>query len=79
MTERREGVPPTWLFASLTAGSLVVSGIYIGKTMVIGASGPDVLRAILFGALGILWFIVCRSRWSTGGAPSPGSAKGGAV
>ncbi len=65
MAEARAATPPSWLFAALAVGSLLTSGVYLGKMRIIGASGGDVLRAALFGALGILWMVVCKRMWGS--------------
>ena len=43
----------SWIFFIVSAGSLIVAGIYLEKVMILGPSLWDSLRAIAFGVLGI--------------------------
>ena len=54
MAERKSGPPPRWVFAILTAGAFLASGVYLGMIRVEGATTGDVIRAAAFGALGLL-------------------------
>jgi hypothetical protein len=45
---------PRWLFAILTVGGLLASGIYLGIISTEGASTGLVLRAVGFGVFGLL-------------------------
>jgi len=48
------GRPPRWLFAILTVGGLLASGIYLGMMRVEGAITGHVVRAVAYGAFGLL-------------------------
>ena len=54
MAERKSGSPPRWIFAFLTVGGFLASGVYLGMIRVEGAATGDVVRAAAFGALGLL-------------------------
>ncbi len=45
---------PRWLFAILTVGGLLASGIYLGIIRIDGASTGVVLRAVGYGIFGLL-------------------------
>lgn len=53
---------PRWLFVVFTIGGLLASGIYLGIARVEGASTGVVLRAVGYGAFGLLmlWGAVAR-------------------
>jgi hypothetical protein len=67
MAERRKG-PPAWFYAVLSVGSLVASGIFLGKMNVVGATVAVTVRAVLFGVLGVFWLLVCRNCWTASDA-----------
>ena len=48
---------PRWVFAVIAVGALVASGIYLGIMSVEGPSTGDLVRAVVFGVLGLvmLW------------------------
>jgi hypothetical protein len=54
MADRKLAPPPRWVFAVLTVGALLASGVYLGMIRVEGATTGDVVRASAFGALGLL-------------------------
>jgi len=55
MNNKQSQSPPRWLFLVLTVGSLLASGIYIGKIVFLDATIGSILRAVIFGVLGVLW------------------------
>jgi hypothetical protein len=55
MNNKKTKSPPRWFFLALTVGSLLASGIYIGKIVFLDAAAGSILRAVIFGVLGVLW------------------------
>ena len=58
MKNKKTKSPPKWLFLALTIGSLLVSGLYIGKIVFLDVSPGSILRAVVFGGLGVLWLYI---------------------
>ena len=60
MAERKLGPPPRWVFAILTVGAFLASGVYLGMIRVEGATTGDVIRAAAFATLGLfmLWGVM---------------------
>jgi hypothetical protein len=54
MGNRRTRFPPRWFFAILSAGGFLASGIYLGMIRAEDASTGNVVRATVYGLLGIL-------------------------
>jgi hypothetical protein len=48
------GRPPRWLFAILSVGGLLACGIYLGMMRVEAATAGHVVRAVVYGAFGLL-------------------------
>ena len=48
---------PWWLFAVIAVGALLASGIYLGIASVEGPATGHLVRAVVFGVLGLvmLW------------------------
>ncbi len=44
----------TWFYFFLSIGSLIASGIYLRNASITSAAA-DIIQAIVFGLLGILW------------------------
>jgi hypothetical protein len=51
---RDRKLPPRWFFTLLAVGGFVACGIYLGMIRAEGASTRHVVRAVGFGALGLL-------------------------
>lgn len=60
--------PPRWLFAILTVGAFLASGIYLGMIRAEGSSTGYVVRAVIYGVLGLLmlWGVLGRRQDPTG-------------
>ncbi len=60
--------PPRWLFAILTVGAFLASGIYLGMIRAEGSSTGHVVRAVIYGVLGLLmlWGVLGRRQDPTG-------------
>jgi hypothetical protein len=58
MNNKQIKSPPRWLFLALTIGSLLASGIYIGKIVFLDAAAGSILQAVIFGVLGVLWLLM---------------------
>jgi len=54
MTKRGVRPPLRWLFTILTVGALLASGIYLGMIRIEGASTGHIVRAVGYGAFGLL-------------------------
>ena len=61
MATKKKNQPPSWLYLFLAVGSLLASGIYIGIMGRAGFTTWDFIRAVIFGALGILWLFMSRN------------------
>ncbi len=55
MSGNRTPTGLTWLYFVLAIGSLMASGIYIASAVQDGGSVGRIVRAVIFGLLGILW------------------------
>ena len=54
MANRGARLPPRWFFAILAAGGFLASGIYLGMIRAEDATTGNMVRATLYGLLGIL-------------------------
>ncbi len=53
MLERRRRIPSRWWFFVIGIGSLVASGIYVGTAAAQSFPAGRILRAVIFGLVGI--------------------------
>jgi hypothetical protein len=58
MAQHGRRKPSRWLYFVLSIGSLVASGIYIGTAAAQGFPTGRILRAVMFGLLGIFWTLM---------------------
>ena len=54
MKDEKKQLPPWWMFAAISIGAFLASGIYVGIMSVEGFTGVHLAQAIGFGVLGLL-------------------------
>jgi len=54
MADRRLRPPPRWLFAIIMVGSFLACGIYLGLIRAEGPAPEHVVRAAVYGVVGLL-------------------------
>ena len=56
MENGKKRMPPWWVFAFITVGGLISSGIYVGIMSAEGLDPSNLAKAIGFGLLGLMMF-----------------------
>jgi hypothetical protein len=62
MEDNKMKSPPLWLFAFISIGALLASGIYIGIMSVKGLMGVQLASALVYGLIGLLMFWMAYNR-----------------